>query len=107
MNSNTKVLKPLYVLTILTIKAGSSAFMKNLWKVVLCRKASYISEILFIIVTHLSCVFFSIVIHFSIHKLLLGFINVSVSPIGFRCFTTLNVIYLRIPAYDLVALMRC
>ena len=68
---------------------------KNRRKVIFFRKDLYISDFLFITVTRLSCSCFRIIKHSSILRLQLGFINCFIAPIGFSCFTTLNVIYLR------------
>ena len=68
---------------------------QNRWKFVLCRKAPYISEFLFMIVTRFSRSFLRIVRRFSIHILQLGFVNVFIAPIGFSCFTTTPRTYLR------------
>ena len=78
-----------------------------MWKQVLCWQAPYISEFLFIIVTRLSRSFLRIVRRSSIHRLQLGFLNVFIAPIGFICFTTLNVMYLRKSLRDLVLLKCC
>ena len=43
----------------------------------------------------------------SIHRLQFGFISVFIAPIGFSCFTTLNVIYLRRYVGDVVELKYC
>ena len=80
---------------------------KNWWKQVLCRQAPYISEFLFMIVTRLSRIFLSIVRRSSIHRLQLGFVNAFIVPIGFGCFTTLNVMYLRKSVRDVVVLKCC
>ena len=41
------------------------------------------------------------------HRLQLSFVNFFIAPIGFRCFPTLNVIYLRIYVRDVVVLKCC
>ena len=46
--------------------------------------------------------FFIIVKYFSIHKLQLGFVNVSIAPIRFICFTNFNFVYLRRSVRDVV-----
>ena len=81
--------------------------MQNLWKQVLCRQAPYISEFLFMIVMRLPRSFLRILRRSSIHILQLGFVNVFIAPIGFRCFTTLNVMYLRKSVRDVVVLKFC
>ena len=67
----------------------------NGWKVVLCGKDPYISEVFFISVTCLSHSFLIIVKCSSIHRLKLGFVNDFIGPIGLICFTNLNAMHLR------------
>ena len=52
-------------------------------------------------------VFFRVVKRSCIHKLQLGFVNVFIAPIGFSCFSTLNVIHLRSSVRDVVLLKCC
>ena len=59
------------------------------------------------IVTRLSCIFLRIVKRSSKHRFQLGFGNVLIAPIGFICFTYLNVIYLRRSVRDVVVLKVC
>ena len=62
---------------------------------------------MFIIVTRLSHTFLRIVTHYSIHRLQFGLVNVFIAPIGFSCFTTLNIIYLRRYVRGVVTLKCC
>ena len=62
------------------------------------------SEFLFIIVTRLSRSFLRIVKSSCIHRLQFAFVNIFVATIGFSCFITLNVIYLRRSVHDVVVL---
>ena len=80
---------------------------QNQWKVVLFREAPYISEFLFITMTRLSHLYFRVVKRSSIHKLQLGFVNVYIAPIGFSCFTTLNIMYFCRSVCDVVELSCC
>ena len=80
---------------------------KNGWKVVLCRKAPYISEDFFISVTCLSHRFLRIVKFSSIHRLKLGFVNDFIGPIGLSCFATLNIMHLCKSMRDVVYLKCC
>ena len=43
----------------------------------------------------------------TIHKVQVGFVNVSIAPIGFRCFTNLNDIHLHRSVHDVVELKCC
>ena len=74
------------------------------WRVVLCWQGPYISESLFVSVTNVSRSFLIIFNRSSKHRLQLGFMNDFISPIGFICFTTLNVIYLHRPMREVVDL---
>ena len=80
---------------------------QNLWKVVLYRKAPYISKFLFISVTHLPRRFLRIVRRSSIHRLQLGFVTVFIAPIGLSSFTTLNVVHLRRSVREVADLKCC
>ena len=68
---------------------------QNQRKVVLFQQVPYICELLFIILTRLSCRFFRIVKYSSIHRLQLGLVNVFIAKIGLNFFTNLNVMHLR------------
>ena len=43
----------------------------------------------------------------SVHRLQLGFVNDFIAPIGFSCFTNLNVMHLRGSVRDVIALKSC
>ena len=90
-----------------THSMGSSVLRQNWWKVFLYRKALYISQLLFVIVTRLSHSIFRIVKRSYIHKLQLGFVNIFIAPIRFSCFTTLNVMYLSRSVHAVVVLNCC
>ena len=96
----------MYGLTFHLLNVIIGAYAK-LMVIFLCRQALYISKFLFIIVTCLSRSILRINKHSSIHTLQLGFVNISISPIGFRCFTTLNFMYLCRSIRDVVALTCC
>ena len=55
----------------------------------------------------LSRSFLRIVRRSSIHRLQLGFVNVFIAPIGFSCFTNLNVMYLRKSVRGVLVLKCC
>ena len=54
-----------------------------------------------------SHIFLRIVKCSSVNRLQFSLVNVFISPIGFSCFTTLNVIYLRRFERDVVVLKCC
>ena len=84
-----------------------SPVRKNIWKVVLCRKVSYISKLLFISATHLSRRFLRIFKFSSIHRLKLGFLNYFIAPIGLIWFTISNSINLRKSVSDVLYWKCC
>ena len=80
---------------------------KNRRKVLLCRQALYISDILFISVVFLSHRFLRIFKRSYIHSLKLGFANDLISLIGLIYLIKLNVIHLRKSLCDVVYSKCC